>query len=366
MAENMEQDVHEEDENSDDESMNKNSEDSDSEDNTEQDEARVRELEKEEERNKVEKLFELAVKDYLSVPVWLEYVQFVIGGMGSEGGIQHIRDVFENALTAVGLHVTQGANVWEAYREFENALLAGLMPQPGAVTTKEQEEAFNAQHQKIASLFKRQLAVPLMDMEESFAEYKEWLGGSVDPEVEKTYNKALAVMDKIKPFEEQLLASEAPHLEAYQKYIEFEIAEDFGLDGDPEASLRQYWASIEARYCKNLERARELWNAVMQEGYGNQAAMWLNYYRLERTFGDAKHCRRILQRALNSVTDWLECITQAYIDFEREEGTLEDYEQAYAKCADVMHTWRRLENRRRESDPPLGIMTLTLVCIGPY
>ncbi|KAK7506101.1 hypothetical protein BaRGS_00002823 [Batillaria attramentaria] len=526
MAENMEQDVHEEDENSDDESMNKNSEDSDSEDNTEQDEARVRELEKEisknpylydshvalikklrdlgdlqrlraareamralfplteelwlewlrdetplvseqEERNKVEKLFELAVKDYLSVPVWLEYVQFVIGGMGSEGGIQHIRDVFENALTAVGLHVTQGANVWEAYREFENALLAGLMPQPGAVTTKEQEEAFNAQHQKIASLFKRQLAVPLMDMEESFAEYKEWLGGSVDPEVEKAYNKALAVMDKIKPFEEQLLASEAPHLEAYQKYIEFEIAEgdpariqclferaiqenclvpdlwlqytkyldeklkigsislatyerafrncpwsaqlwrnyiltlerttqpfdvvkgtmdralvsgvteasdflllwtvycdylrrrinwngeheneletfrltveraadhlfeNFGLDGDPEASLRQYWASIEARYCKNLERARELWNAVMQEGYGNQAAMWLNYYRLERTFGDAKHCRRILQRALNSVTDWLECITQAYIDFEREEGTLEDYEQAYAKC----------------------------------
>ena len=39
-----------------------------------------------------------------------------------------------------------------------------------------------------------------------------------------------------------------------------------------------------------------------------------------RTFGDAKHCRRILQRALNSVTDWLECVTQAYLDFEREEG----------------------------------------------
>ena len=37
-------------------------------------------------------------------------------------------------------------------------------------------------------------------------------------------------------------------------------------------------------------------------------------------FGDSKHCRKILQKALNSVTDWPESITQAYINFEREEG----------------------------------------------
>lgn len=59
--------------------------------------------------------------------MWLEYVQFAIGGMAAEGGIQHIRDVFELAITAGGLHVAQGANIWEAYREFENAILAGLM-----------------------------------------------------------------------------------------------------------------------------------------------------------------------------------------------------------------------------------------------
>ena len=62
-----------------------------------------------------------------AVSVWLEYVQFAIGGMAGEGGMQHVRDVFERAVTAVGLHVSQGANMWEAYREFENALLAGLM-----------------------------------------------------------------------------------------------------------------------------------------------------------------------------------------------------------------------------------------------
>ncbi len=40
-----------------------------------------------------------------------------------------------------------------------------------------------------------------------------------------------------------------------------------------------------------------------------------------RSFGDHKHCRKILQRALNSVTDWPESICDAYIIFEREEGT---------------------------------------------
>ena len=62
----------------------------------------------------------------LAVPLWLEYAQFSIGGMGEEGGIDRVRNVFERALAATGLHVTEGATLWEAYREFENAILAGL------------------------------------------------------------------------------------------------------------------------------------------------------------------------------------------------------------------------------------------------
>ena len=63
---------------------------------------------------------------FAAVPVWLEYVQYSVGGMGEEGGVQHIRQVFEQALTAAGLHVSKGAALWEAYREFESAILAGL------------------------------------------------------------------------------------------------------------------------------------------------------------------------------------------------------------------------------------------------
>lgn len=58
--------------------------------------------------------------------IWLEYAQYSIGGMGAAGGIDRVRTIFERALTAVGLHMTKGAALWEAFREFEIAILSTL------------------------------------------------------------------------------------------------------------------------------------------------------------------------------------------------------------------------------------------------
>lgn len=60
-----------------------------------------------------------------AVPIWLEYIQFSIGGMGEENGIENIRSICEKACSFAGLHVTKGYLLWEAYREFETAILAG-------------------------------------------------------------------------------------------------------------------------------------------------------------------------------------------------------------------------------------------------
>uniref|UniRef100_A0A8B9VIJ2 Squamous cell carcinoma antigen recognized by T-cells 3 n=1 Tax=Anas zonorhyncha TaxID=75864 RepID=A0A8B9VIJ2_9AVES len=90
------------------------------------------------EREKVYELFERAVKDYICPEIWLEYAQYSIGGIGQEGGIEKVRSIFERALTAVGLHVTKGTALWEAYREFENAILetAQVRPIPWATASK--------------------------------------------------------------------------------------------------------------------------------------------------------------------------------------------------------------------------------------
>jgi len=47
--------------------------------------------------------------------------------MEQADGMTKIRETFDRALTACGLHVTKGANLWEAYREFENAIMVGLL-----------------------------------------------------------------------------------------------------------------------------------------------------------------------------------------------------------------------------------------------
>lgn len=437
------------------------------------------------EREKVGELFEAAFLDYQSVPIWLEYVQFAIGRMAEEDGIDKVRQAFERALAAVGLHVSQGAHIWEAYREFESAVTAGLMPQAGSEATKEQEEAFTAQNQKVISLFKRQIQVPLLNMESSLTEYKEWLGeDKVDSQTKSSYDKAFALLKEFEQFEDKILnSSGSEQLLTYMEYIAHEqskkdpsrilcvferalkdhclVAElwltytayldklnsrqhirlgyeralrncpwysqlwvnwllalerkgnefvqikeaadkalqvgfteasdylavwsaycdylkrrinwdkkddnkepletfhltiesavefmfsNYGKEGDPEGRLRQFWAYTEARFCSSMEKAREIWTKLMQEGHGPQAGMWLQYFRLERRFGDSKRCRKILQKALNSVTDWPESITTAYLNFEREEGDLEQFDTAQAKCQAQLS---RIEERRVKAE----------------
>lgn len=50
-----------------------------------------------------------------------------------------------------------------------------------------------------------------------------------------------------------------------------------------------------------------------------------------RCYGDTKHLRKLFQKALTSVKDWPESIANAWINFERDEGTLEQMEQCELK-----------------------------------
>ncbi|CAH1802142.1 unnamed protein product [Owenia fusiformis] len=418
------------------------------------------------ERIRINGLFDRAVNDYMSVSVWLEYVQYSIGGLASEDGLANTRQVFERALVAVGLHVSKGAHIWEAYREFELAILAGLQPAPGSTATTEQQEKLDDQVKKISTLFRRQLAVPLIDMEATWTEYVDFVD-EVDSYVEQTYKKALARLQKLMPFEDSLDLASSPSLEDFQKYIEFEskdgepariqciyertitvhclipelwlqylnyldsklkiptvifsvyerasrncpwsvgiwqgylraaerhtqpedktkeifdkglqggFAESgdylqlwhsyidyirrtvnweedhtesleklrttfdqaieymqnaYGVEGDPECSLHKYRAWVEAKYCNNMEKCRQLWNDIMVLGHGAEANMWIEFFNIERTFGDPKHCRKVLQRGINSANDFPDLVCEAYIKYEREEGTLEQFDLATQKC----------------------------------
>ncbi|XP_076006887.1 spliceosome associated factor 3, U4/U6 recycling protein [Genypterus blacodes] len=430
----------------------------------------IRLTEEEPNREKVYELFEKAVKDYICPDIWLEYTQYSIGGMGSPGGIEKVRSIFERAVTAVGLHVTKGEAVWETYREFENAILSTLQPPAGRVPSHDEQELMNTQLQRIHKLFRRQLALPLMDMEGTYAEYEEWSEQGVPEPAVHLYKKARQQMEKCRALEETLLVAEPPKLAEYQAYINFELKEGdpariqmiyertmgenclvpdmwakyntyldrqlkikdlvlstheravrncpwtmglwksylqalerhgaqhhtvsdvfekalnagfiqatdyveiwqayldylrrrvdfsresskeleelrgtfarsldymkqdveerFGESGDPSCIIMQIWARIEALHCKNIQKARELWDSIMTKGNAKFANMWLEYYNLERSYGDPIHCRKALHRAVQCTTDYPEHVCEVLLTFERVEGSLEDWDLAVQK-----------------------------------
>lgn len=430
----------------------------------------IRLTEEDSNREKVYELFERAVKDYICPDIWLEYAQYSIGGMGSPGGIDKVRSIFERAVTAVGLHMTKGQTLWEAYREFENAVLSTMQPHPGRIPSREEQELLTTQLERIHTLFRRQLAIPLMEMETTYAEYEEWSENGVPDTVVHLYRKALQQKEKCKSYEETLLVAEPPKLAEYQAYIDFELKEGdparvqitferalaenclvpdmwtkyttyldrqlkikdlvlstheravrncpwtmslwksylqalerhgadhqsvsdvfekalnagfiqatdyveiwqayldylrrrvdfskesskeleelrtafsrsldylkqdveerFGESGDPSCAITQIWARIEAHHCKNMQKARELWDNIMTKGNAKYANMWLEYYNLERAYGDTTHCRKALHRAVQCTSDYPEHVCEVLLTFERVEGTLADWDTAVQK-----------------------------------
>ncbi|XP_076181119.1 spliceosome associated factor 3, U4/U6 recycling protein [Ptiloglossa arizonensis] len=426
-----------------------------------------------EQKAEIVNLCERAVKDYLSVEVWLEYLQFSIGNMGTEkDAAKNVCQLFERALTAVGLHTIKGAIIWEAFREFETALYALIDPTNSA-ERKEQLE-------RIGNLFKRQLACPLLDMERTFEEYETWRNGDGaeavldDKIIIGGYKRALAKLNARLPYEEKIVSSQVDTelLDAYKAYLLHEkqngdpgrisvlyeravtdlslevslwldyltyleenikiesilnqvyqralrnipwcvkvwqkwmkscekwgkptlevqklleyalvsgfstaedyrslwlsyleylrrkivrcstdeekqlevirntfnkacehLAKSFGLDGDPNCIILQFWARIEAIYANSMKRARSLWADILSQGHSATASYWLEYISLERCYGDTKYLRKLYQKALTSVKDWPESIATAWIDFERDEGTLEQMEHCEAKTKEKL------------------------------
>ena len=64
---------------------------------------------------------------YTAVKVWLEFTEFAVDKMSlMREGLDFPRAVFERAVVACGLHVSQSGLIWDAYIGFEKALLSSL------------------------------------------------------------------------------------------------------------------------------------------------------------------------------------------------------------------------------------------------
>lgn len=253
-------------------------------------------MDNDEDRKKVDQLFQKAVEDYLSVELWLEYIQFSIGGMGEENGIENVRNICERAISFAGLHVTKGYTLWEVYREFETALLAGYQQSSaGSIQTPEQTKQINVQIDKILRLFKEQLAICLDNLESTYEELKQFdESQAINEKIKSLYESSLAKYKQIEPFETALAnAAQDPikKLAEYNNYLDFEL-----------------------KLVKDLESSSK--NSKLISNKNNQ----LDYHRLrlkclfERAIADDSNCL--------DVNLWLK-----YINYLNEEEARESSEQ---------------------------------------
>ncbi|XP_059532030.1 squamous cell carcinoma antigen recognized by T-cells 3 isoform X2 [Myotis daubentonii] len=328
-------------------------------------------------REHVYDLFEKAVKDYICPNIWLEYGQYSVGGIGQKGGLEKVRSVFERALSSVGLHMTKGLAIWEAYREFENAIVEAARPMAGFLSPFDWEQTFDSQLEKVHSLFRRQLAIPLYDMEATFAEYEEWSEDPIPESVIQSYHKALQQLEKYKPYEEALLEAEAPRLAEYQAYIDFEMK-----IGDP-ARIQLIFerALVEnclvpdlwIRYSQYLDRqlkVKDLVLSVHHRAVRNcpwTVGLWSRYLLAMERHGVDHHVISVtFEKALSAgfiqATDYVE-IWQAYLDYLRRRvdfkqdssKELEELRSAFTRALEFLK--QEVEERFNESgDPSCMIM----------
>uniref|UniRef100_A0A2K6EW48 Spliceosome associated factor 3, U4/U6 recycling protein n=1 Tax=Propithecus coquereli TaxID=379532 RepID=A0A2K6EW48_PROCO len=231
--------------------------------------------------------------------------------------------------------------------------------------------------EKVHSLFRRQLAIPLYDMEATFAEYEEWSEDPVPESVIQNYNKALQQLEKYKPYEEALLQAEAPRLAEYQAYIDFEMKM-----GDPaRVQLIFERALVEnclvpdlwIRYSQYLDRqlkVKDLVLSVHNRAVRNcpwTVALWSRYLlAMERHGVDHRVISVTFEKALNAgfiqATDYVE-IWQAYLDYLRRRvdfkqdssKELEELRATFTRALEYLK--QEVEERFNESgDPSCMIM----------
>eukprot|EP00112_Aurelia_sp_Birch-Aquarium-sp1_P005065 Seg1574.20 transcript_id=Seg1574.20/GoldUCD/mRNA.D3Y31 product="Squamous cell carcinoma antigen recognized by T-cells 3" protein_id=Seg1574.20/GoldUCD/D3Y31 len=427
----------------------------------------------------VTSLLEKAVQDYMSVRIWIEYCQHIMDSIESSSGMDAVRNIYEKAVTAVGLHLTEGSSIWDSYREFETEILQSYQTLYSVENAGTSLQKIDDQISRVNSLFRRQLAVPLLGMQRTMQEYEDWTSEPIAESVDKAYQKALSKLEKCVPLEDALSTATLPKQAEYEAYINMELkdgdpariqciyeraikdncldanlweqyteyldnklkvasvavpvhkravrncpwvvklwisyikalelnktdhitvkesfekalgcgfglSEDyvalwitycdymkrriasweedtekvedlrktfenainyidhyFGSEGDKTSVLRRYWAMIEAKFLGNLRKAQELWDAVMKI-HSKETHMWLEYTHFLRLHDDVISCRRAFQRAVQTSVDDPEQICEAFLSFERIEGTFEQLESATQRCENQL---KKFEGKRQK------------------
>ncbi|KAA0188725.1 Squamous cell carcinoma antigen recognized by T-cells 3, partial [Fasciolopsis buskii] len=184
------------------------------------------------------------LSEIADVDIWLEYCHFAIGNYESNSAESAAvtYEVFESALSHQGLNVASGTVLWEVYREFQLFIL-GQIP-------KEETQKIDEHLHRIDNLFRRQLSVPLMNMQNTLKDYEDFLIGvgsslynsdnislSVPESCMQEYKKALAQLDLLMKYEEKIedtckQKDESSPVTVWETYLDWAFENTLGRTAD--------------------------------------------------------------------------------------------------------------------------------------
>lgn len=126
--------------------------------------------------------------------------------------------------------------------------------------------------------------------------------------------------------------------DTFQKAINQQF-DYFKNNGDPTFSLEKYWALVEAKFFKNMEKSRKIYNEMILNKGNNSKYLseWLEFYDLEKQFGDEKHQRKLLNRSLNELVNDSdkEYVCDLIYKFEKLNGNASQYKNAFLKLQQI-------------------------------
>jgi hypothetical protein len=179
-------------------------------------------------------LFQRAINDYLSVKIWIEYIQYKIPFFTASNSIDELRNLFEVGLSSCGVHLTDGIRLWTAYIELEQAILDGILLNSNQNPSDNNLKEKVFQHVDfILKLYHRQLSIPLREMKsisyknynQFCQQYKEYLPSNYleqyDLKIKNDFDSACQLLKQCEILEQELNKTKRSVI-TYRKYIQSE------------------------------------------------------------------------------------------------------------------------------------------------
>ncbi|CAG8594482.1 10615_t:CDS:10 [Cetraspora pellucida] len=295
-----------------------------------------------EEKKRVIQLYSEAVKDYLSIETWKEYINYMIqeykgsleemdesgDNSGEVVSLDQIRSVFTEAIKKTGNFVPESHIVWDICKEFEEQILE---------TSPRDDE----QKKRVQKMYLDRLKVPHATVEKTFSDYSSFITKYDNLNYEKhmvdanvSFSQAKRKFYERDHYEQALVAS-GHGLDKYMEYIEFEKKQSAP---NWQAVRTLYERAIVYHYLDPSVWENYIFQLIEKKFPNNMALivaersvrncpwsgdLWGHYIRvLEKDNDSYDEMKNIIRKALstemlNNNVDELVKVLLAHCDFER-------------------------------------------------